>query len=561
MNSGVEQAKKAMDSIGAVQTLVENFPMKLLSLGELKFATSFDLLIIILKMIGIDRDELIEKLTKILSGNSSGDDEGKGFVATAEEIVKLALEANIINILNCTTNPIINNNLIDSYDIIGGNTASGEGITLSVSEIDFTGVLNKSPLSENGKKFYFDVDDKNVNNLYESKDFNAFLWYIINKSDRRFPDKCKWDDRYKAGIYKKGQSEKGNKKIINCSYIDENYPNMDKIRVHLCRETYYKTRSLSTKGTSFALNKTIFEFNHDFLSSIRLYNTKVIIAEIVEYFFGSAFSVNLGFSINEDLIKGKIDAIIEKVIKNDDKEINDCYFTFSNEEYNDMLEKAERNRFNIIKYGDSNIEMDPTLLLNQLDEINSESTPHKEQTIINNVLNDIIVTPGQNSESNTSFNLDYDWQFELMRMLVYPFIRPLFTPKVIFLLLVNKKIMGSLEDVENIDFNQMLDSLLNSLFIIIKDIILKLKNMLIELFLNMILEKLAPLLALFASRLLLETLNTYLSLLRQLLECFKFFDISSLFKNNNNSIDNVNYADIINNNMVTNQIQPNQNIC
>ena len=42
MNSGVEQAKKAMDSIGAVQTLVENFPMKLLSLGELKFATSFD---------------------------------------------------------------------------------------------------------------------------------------------------------------------------------------------------------------------------------------------------------------------------------------------------------------------------------------------------------------------------------------------------------------------------------------------------------------------------------------------------------------------------------------
>ena len=563
MNSGVEQAKKAIDSIGAVQTLVENFPMKILSLGDLKFATSFDLLILILKMIGVDKQEMIDKLTKILTnGSSNNDGEGKGFITTAEEIVKTALEANLINLLNCSTNPIINNDLMDAFYLLKENKSSGEGIRLNVSEIDFTGVLNKSPLSESGKNFYFDVEDKNINNLYESKDFNAFLWYIINKGDKRFPERCTWDDRYKTSIYKKGQNKKGEKDIIKCSYVDEDYPNMDKIIVHLCSSTYYKTRGLNTKnyGKIFKLNKTIFEFNHDFLSSIKLYDTKVIIAEIIEYFFGSALSVNLGFSINDEIIKQKVDAIIEKVIKNDDKEINDCYYTFSNEEYNNMLEKSERNRFNIINYGDTNKEIDSTLLLEQLNNINSTSTPHQNQTIISNVLNDITITPGQDEESQLSFNLEFDYQFELMRMLVYPFIRPLFTPKVIFLLLVNKKIMGSLEDVENVDFNKLLDSLMNSLFFIIKDIIIKLKDMLLEMFLNWVLEKLTPLLALFASRLLLETLNTYLSLLKQLLDCFMGFDINSILKNNN-GIDNVNYADIINNNMVSEQTQPNQSFC
>lgn len=554
MNSGVEQAKKAIDSIGAVQTLVENFPMKIFSLGDLKFATSFDLLILILKMIGVNKQELINRLTKLLTSDSNEED--SGFITAAEEIVKTALETNIINILNCSTNPIINNDLLDSFDLLGYKKESGEGISVDVSEIDFTGVLNKSPLSENGRKFYFDVEDKNINDLYKSKDFNAFLWYIINKSDKRFPQKNTWDDRYKAGIYKKGQENRGEKEIIKCTYVDEDYPNMDKIKIHLCSSTYYKTRGLKTKknGKIFKLNKTIFEFNHDFLSSIKLYDSKVIVAEIIEYFFGSALSVNLGFSINDEIIKQKVDGIINNVIKNDDKEINDCYYTFSNEEYNNMLENAEKNRFNIINYGDTNKEIDTSTLLEQLDGINSTSTLHKNQTIISNVLNDITTTPGQNEQSQLSFNLQYDYQFELMRMLVYPFIRPLFTPKVIFLLLVNKKIMGSLEDIENIGLDKLIESLMNSLFFIIKDIIIKLKDMLLEMFLNWVLEELTPLLALFASKLLLETLNVYLSLLKQLLDCFIGFDINNTLKNN--GIDNVNYADIINT-----QIQPNQSLC
>lgn len=550
----VDKTKNMIGSIGAMQTLVENFPMNFISVGDLNFSTSFDVISILFKIFGIDREELIEKLTNILCGGMKDTSDGSGFISQAEEIVKMALEANLINLLNCTTNPIISNKLLDATD--GGYKdyeTSGEGITLDVAELDFTGVLSRNPFLDSGAKFYFDVENKTPNNLYTSKDFNAFLWYIINKSDKSQNAERVWDNRYRAAIYGEGNGK--HKEIIRCTYIDDNYPNSDKIRVQLCGSNYYKTRKLSKKdGTEWALNKTIFEFNHEFLSSIKLYEPKVIVAEIVEYLLGTGnFTVNLGFSVNEEIVQGKIQEIINKVIGTSDTEINDCYFSFSNDEYNDMLEKSEKNRYNIINTAEGYIEANPTDILNKLDGITTTSTLVEDKTIISETLTETIVNPAQDPSATVKGDFTYDWQFELLRMLAYPFIRPLFTPKVIFLLLVNQKIMGSLEDVENLDLNAILDSLYKALFAIIKDIIIKLKDLLVEMFLSWIMEKVKPLIELFAAKLLMETLQTYKDLLVQLLD-------ACVFGWNNNKlvgvIDNVNYADII-----PTQTEPNQSTC
>lgn len=553
--SVVDRTRNMLDSIGAMQTLVENFPMNFISFGDLKFSTSFDVLSILFKILGVDREELIEVVTNALCGGMKDTSDGTGFISQAEEMVKMALEANIINILNCTTNPIISNNLLDATD--GGYKdyeTSGEGITLDVAEIDFTGVLNRNPFMDDGAKFYFDVEGKKPNNLYTSKDFNAFLWYIINKSDKSQNEERVWDNRYRAAIYGKGTGV--HKEIIRCTYLDEDYPNNDKIKVQLCGSNYYKTREISSKDGSkkWALNKTIFEFNHEFLSSIKLYEPKVIVAEIVEYLLGTGnFTVNLGFSVNEEIIQGKVQEIIRKVIGTSDTEINDCYFSFSNDEYNEMLEKSERNRYNMISTGDGYVEASPSDILNKLSAITTTSTLIEDKTVISETLTDMIVKPAQDASGEVSYGLSYDWQFELLRMLVYPFIRPLFTPKVIFLLLVNKKIMGSLEDVDTIDLNKLVEDLLNSLFVIIKDIIVRLKDLLVDMLLDYIMEKLRPLLELFAARLLMESLQTYKDLLTQLLDACVFG-----WKNNKlvGVIDNVNYADII-----PTQTEPNQSTC
>lgn len=563
MAGNIKNATNDMFStIGAVQTLVENFPMNLISFGDLNFSTSFDVLTILFQMLGIDREEIIKLLTDALAPDAS-DESGGGFISYAEDIVKTALEANIMGILNCSTNPIISNTLLDSYYTGDGLEKSGEGITLNVAEVDFTGVLNKNPLAENDSKFYFDVEGYKANTLWKSKDFNAFLWYLINKSDKSQTEERIWTKRNDSVIWA-DDSSKG-KEIIKCTYIDEEFPNTDKIKVQICGSrdkkaaNYFKTRKLSKKDNSeWALNKTIFEFNHDFLFSMKLYDSKVIIAEIVEYLFGEGnFTVNLGFSFNEKLIQGKIQEIIKKVIETNDLEVNDCFFSFSNDEYNEMLEKAERNRYNIHDNGNGLHVMDAQSVLDQLNNISSSATLNENKGVISRTLNEITASPAQDAMTEASLGVSYDWSFELMRMLVYPFVRPLFTPKVIFLLMVNKKIMGSLDDAKTIDLNSIVEDLMNGLFVIIKDIILKLKDLLVDMFLSYVLKKLSPLLALFASRILLETLTMYKDLLSQIMDNCKI-TLWNPFGTNSGTIDDVNYADI---ELQTTQTEPEQKLC
>jgi hypothetical protein len=201
------------------------------------------------------------------------------------------------------------------------------------------------------------------------------------------------------------------------------------------------------------------------------------------------------------------------------------------------------------------INVNPTDVLSKLDGITNTSKLIDDKTIIENTLEEIIASPAKNGDVNVSYGIAYDWQFELMRMLVYPFVRPLFTPKVIFLLLVNKHIMGSLEDGVNLNFS--IEDLISSILTVIKDIVIKLKDLIVDMFLQYALKKLAPLLALFASRLLLETLIAYKDLLVLCLKACvipipRFGTGGSVVGN----IDDVNYADII----PTQEI-PDQSIC
>ena len=554
-------------SLGAVQTLVETFPMSFTSLGNGKFSTSFDVISMLLLILGVSREEVIEVVTTALCGDKQSDGEGSGFIASVEEIVKMALEANIMNILNCTTNPIISNNLLDTYEDIGTNTEmSGSGITLSLAEIDLTGVLNRNPFYD--KQFYFDTDERNMTDIHESKDFNAFLWYIINKSDKSQVSASTWDNRYRAAIYGKGNDDR--KEIIKCTYIDDKYPHIDSIQVQLCSSNYYKRRKLLKVSINnenggvdeevLALNKTIFEFNHEFLSSIKLYDSKVIVAEIVEYLLGNGnLSVNLGFSLNEQIIQGKIQQIIKNVIEADDLEVNDCFYSFSNDEYNEMLEKAEQNRFNVINSGDGFYETNSSDILNNLTGITSNSEPINDKGVVKKTLTDITLTNSNNLKRNPLLNVEYDWEFEIIRALVYPFVRPLFTPKVLFLLMVNRKIMGSLDEATNLNTDDVVNKLMDSLFVIIKDIIKRIKDLIIDMLLSFVLKKIKPLVALLASRLLLEALQMYKNLLMEIIECFKLFgaNIKFIANNVNGAIDDVNYADII----VTEQTEPEQTIC
>lgn len=569
-----EAANGMFASIGAIQTLVENFPMNFISFKELKFSTSFDIIAILFKILGIDREVVIDGLTELLIGDkANGKDDGSGFIAGLEDAVKLAIELNIAKTLNCSTNPIIANKFLDNYYHLTGDAQdakSGDGILLNVADIDFTGVLNRNPFITPDDKFYFDVKDYGPNNVYESQDFNAFLWYIINKSDKSQNKERVWTNRYEGNW---GNLDKtagsGNREIIRCTYIDEKYPNTDKIQIQICGArpksendttlvpaNYFKTRKFSKKEDSeWAINKTIYEFNHHFLRSIKLYHPQQIIAEIVAQLLGEGnLSLNIGISLNEKIVEAKINEIIKKIIETDDLNVSDCYFSFSNDEYNNMLEEAERSRHNIINSNGKNIETDPQAILDRLTGITSESTLNEDIATIKKTLTEVSDTAnGDNiGSSELSLDINYNWGSELIRMFIYPLVRPLFSPKIILLLLVNKKIMGGLEDYENLNW----DDLLSALFRIIAEAVIKIKNMLMDMFLSWIMREIAPLLGLFASRILLEALKMYKDLLLEILSACGL-TIYTLSKSSvGNNMGDVNYADII-----AEQTEPGQKLC
>ena len=582
-------------SIAAAQTMVEQFPFSF-GMDEKGFTCTFDLLSAIFNL--ISDEPLDQKVITVISEKLA--DSNCTWLQGIEETIKLALELNITNLLTCDMSPIIPDKLIGSGEFLKGSDRAvnfqGEGIRIPVSAIDFTGVLGNCPADENNPvsaSYYFSCYQSGTENpltiedTWKHDDFNAFLWYVKNKGiygnlvERH---KLIWDNRYKTKPYTKyvrkpehfftmsndidasvGSERNGifpfsetylktynespkisykKKQILECRYIDGDGIQPDCFQFRLPASNYYKTRKLTSpkkETTIWRINKTVFEFNHDFLMSLKLLDAKTYLCQMVSSLLGIG-NLSFNFSITRDSaeIEETVDAIIEKVINLDDTEIEDCYYTFSNEEYDQMLQNALMKR----KQAQYNTVLSSELIdsIKQIEK--SGATFDENKTVISNVLTQLSKEAESGNNVPNGWKFNYDFQFELIRMLVYPLIRPLFSPKVMTLILINLEVMGNpLKLGEKIiTFNDVKPYFMG----IITNIVVQIKDMINEMLYSWVLEKLTPLLTLFTLRLLMEQIEMYKQLVEDLLTACSFSGFSLDFNRNKKrvGIDNVDYADI-----------------
>lgn len=582
-------------SIAAAQTMVEQFPFSF-GMDEKGFTCTFDLLSAIFNL--ISDEPLNQKVITVISEKLA--DSNCTWLQGIEETIKLALELNITNLLTCDMSPIIPDKLIGSGEFLKGSDRAvnfqGEGIRIPVSAIDFTGVLGNCPADENNPvstSYYFSCYQSGTENpltiedTWKHDDFNAFLWYVKNKGvygnlvERH---KLIWDNRYKTKPYTKyvrkpehfftmsndidasvGPERNGifpfsetylktyndspkisykKKQILECRYIDGDGIQPDCFQFRLPASNYYKTRKLTSpkkETTIWRINKTVFEFNHDFLMSLKLLDAKTYLCQMVSSLLGVG-NLSFNFSITRDSaeIEETVDAIIEKVINLDDTEIEDCYYTFSNEEYDQMLQNALMKR----KQAQYNTVLSSELIdsIKQIEK--SGATFEENKTVISNVLTQLSKEAESGNNVPNGWKFNYDFQFELIRMLVYPLIRPLFSPKVMTLILINLEVMGNpLKLGEKIiTFNDVKPYFMG----IITNIVVQIKDMINEMLYSWVLEKLTPLLTLFTLRLLMEQIEMYKQLIEDLLTACSFSGFSLDFNRNKKrvGIDNVDYADI-----------------
>ena len=325
MSKSSDAQNKTYGSIAALQTIVNTYPkLNLINtiMGMFQTTSPIQFLLNILRLLGVTREEVLNWLATILSPtplyvnpNETQEQKEKREMDTKandalldkiEYAIKGLLFLNIKDLFcGCKIEPFIPEWFFDE-----GDPNSDMGLSIPISTIDMFGLLYNCPVNDDTSIYYFDTKPNifgtnyTPNNVCNSTDFNAFLWHVINISDS-YGDV--WDNRNnvkkellssngysgvptvffntsmsssnrqnpsKTRMYDASGNTFYYKPIINCKYINSGAINEggSLIKVTIPKEPY--TYTTITDNIQLTFPKTIFEFNFDYIFSLKLFETK-----------------------------------------------------------------------------------------------------------------------------------------------------------------------------------------------------------------------------------------------------------------------------------------------
>ena len=602
MSKGSDAQNKTFGSIAALQTIVNSYPKLNLAgaiMGMFVTMSPIEFILYILRLLGITREEIINWLAKLLTGvklfNKEEEEEEKeerekntkvsdGILDAIEYAIKGVLFLNIKDLFcGCQIEPFIPEWLFEEND-----NDSSMGISIPIDVIDMFGLLYNCPVNEQQSIYYFDVKPNifgfnyTPNDVKNSMDFNAFLWHVINKSDAKGDV---WDNRNlvqkellshkpESGVeirwYPVGSAAE---KFFNYAYSNTDYSSINKYRLFDSSGNtfYYKPILICKYSNTGAINeggdvikvtipkigdadlsfpKTIFEFNFDYIFSLKLFESKSLVANILNSLLGLSTTINWSnpISIQREVIRGEVRKMVQNLIAVDEDDFNGvCATSFSNDDYNRILNNANK----YVK--DSTIQEanteDIEKLLSEVKKLEYSSTLDEDLAKLLNTASEI-VKPIEDVKYSVNFTFDLSFIIRLIEELMVEIVFQILTPKVMMLYYINTCIMnGAVDNFENWgDFANMFKNpqeFMSKFNNLIKSMIKQIIDILIKQLMQFLIEKITPLIKIFAMELLLETIRDYKDLIMLILENCKIpipmFNIGSEAL----QIDNVNYADIV----------------
>lgn len=531
---------------------------------------------------------------------------------------------------------------------------------------------------------YYQVSGYDQTTVWKSRDFNAYLWYVINKKDAKWDNRNNLynktnneDDKYddvKEEFFKldydtssgatenqkltvnlhniqtvdgKEQDVKFRKKIIlDSTYLERVYntTESDMLKIYLNKEEYFQKRIIKNiptgfklnikenetdprvKDTNFAyqyitqydnlrekmgywwqgegtyklhkkkgsddpdysqkaelitkdnilkshkelkmdvtekttvkLNKTIFEFNYDYIFSLKFFDTQTLVTNIIDSVLNWGLTnATASFSTYDKVVAGVVGKVTDEILRKEETEISDDFYSFSNREYDDLLTQARKGYNGSYKIADENGKLsyaEKDEIIKSLNRIGEASTLQEQKTVIERLLRDVTVSMSQQEEI-TSQNTLYagfgsDWACipRLLHEVVKNVVLQVLSPKVMVLYAINCKIFNDSDTdtskkVDPIEFmRKNINNLLNSL-------IPQISNIIVSLLLGFLMKVLQPKIKKFVEKLNLEQAMKYVAQLklayRQCVGAYmnwaEYFGGSASTRS---VIDNVTYADII----------------
>lgn len=637
--------------IGAMQTLIENFPMSLLDLFRGKKYTSvIDFVLDVLRILGVDdvtltnyilsiifdvpnatevynminnyyytklrrptkeqqnkavKVEVVKEVAESIDPYYIYVEDGDGnktyyvkhepeamyemeseFITELEDSVKVIIANILTSVLSCSVNPEIPNYMLDIAP--KGDKTTGGFISVPLTLLDTFNLLSISPTNEIGRNFYNVGNDLTTNTLYKTNDLNAFIWYVMNRGSKitqTETNKMMWDSRIfnaknetelrdtpekwnewynskktKDGVFfPSGTTESealtwySDRTTINQPLHpimqlekDSSWLSSDRrLRVYISSQTYFN------KG---AFNKTIYQFNKDYLQNIKIFSYNILLANMVEDLLNGTLIRDLipEISLVRGTLDDKVDEIVRRVLEEDDTQVSDCYYSFSNEDFDNMLQEYEMQKYNATYLGSETapaIKVDAQSILNSLNTVSSMATGNERVSAITKTVYEIASIPNNDESMRNSDKLmvgfNSEWIRNVIIALVRPLVRSILTPQVMLLFIINFEAMGmiNLQDVMSSDTNKIMTLLYKKMLAIMVSIIKYIKDKLIEVLMNLFYEKIQPLLVQWNAIVLLEQVNDWITLLDEALKCMPSFDFSR--GKVLGAIDDVTYADII----------------
>ena len=270
---------------------------------------------------------------------------------------------------------------------------------------------------------------------------------------------------------------------------------------------------------NYYYRKTLVQFNYDYIFSLKLFDEKVVTAMLIDSLTG-CLSINLNLSYSQKLVQNETKKIIQQIIETDDATVSDCFFTFSNDDYNAMLETSESIRsglLNVDGVETSPVQIDTESLLSSINSINSSATKQEIQSTISGNITEITASIS-NAEyevsGKTSASIQLNIIEQLMSCLAYSIVMSIISPKVYLLLLVNLKTLGQSTDLALNDFLAAFRNLMTEL-------IRKIRDELVQYLVDELMKLLQTLAADVATRMAIEQAAYYTRLIKKLIECMK----------------------------------------
>ena len=324
---------------------------------------------------------------------------------------------------------------------------------------------------------------------------------------------------------------------------------------------------------------TIYEFNYDYIMGMKLFDTKTVCNKVLASATNSKYTANFSLTINKQKIKAnyplisakqRVTEIVRKILESDEEEYNDCFYTFSNDEYAELLRKTEELRYHQSPYtegyGDGQV-VDLSDAERILADYPVNGTLEEQKDVVNRAieaacatLEDTLLPEYQSKKSSVKLN----FLTNIFQQLALCLVDCIMSPKVLMLIEINDMLMNNYDDVELPLTTEHLVQMAKN---IITSLIKELRDLIMQKILDYIIEFLTPMILELQAFIASEQFAAYLAIIKLLLGWFNkglitatrlnavLNSILSKFKSGNydeegmdyeipSIIDDINYADI-----------------